>query len=182
VDAGALGAFSELNRRRDELQGAGSLAWALDPQVHATDDRSIMENVAAVRDQLATAAAIAPGAERHLAVDLARGRDDARRGTSFEAAWLVAAVAHAAGGVTTISVPAPAGMTAEVVARMGGWEGIPAVVLADPRRRVAGLGVRTADAVELLLANLTARRIGVPVAGRRHVLGPYEVRSVTASA
>jgi hypothetical protein len=55
-------------------------------------------------------------------------------------------------------------------------------VLADPRRRVAGLGVRTADAVELLLANLTARRIGVPVAGRRHVLGPYEVRSVTASA
>ena len=182
ADAGRLGWFSELNRRRDDLRGAGSLTWSLDPQVHATDDRSIMENVAAVRDQLATAAAIVPGAECHVAVDLSHGRDDPRRGTSFEAAWLVGVLAGAAGGAASILVPAPAGRTAEVVGQMQEWDHAPAVIVDDPRRRVAGVGVRAPDGMHLLLANLTPRRIGAPLAGRRLVLAPYEVRSVTASA
>jgi hypothetical protein len=182
ADAGRLGWFSELNRRRDDLRGAGSLTWSLDPQVHATDDRSIMENVAAVRDQLATAAAIVPGAECHVAVDLSHGRDDPRRGTSFEAAWLVGVLAGAAGGAASILVPAPAGRTAEVVGQMQEWNHAPAVSVDDPRRRVAGVGVRAPGGMHLLLANLTPRRIGAPLAGRRLVLAPYEVRSVTASA
>jgi hypothetical protein len=180
--AGTRGSFSELNRCRDDLEGAGSLTWSLDPQVHATDDRSLMENVAAVRDQLATAAAIAPGAERHLALDLAHGRDDPRRGTSFEAAWLVGVVAHATGGAASILVPQPEGETADVVARMRGWQGAPAVVVDDPRRRVVGVGVRRRDGVELLLANLTPRRVACAATGRGLVLAPYEVRAVTASA
>jgi len=180
--AGTVGSFSELNRCRDDLQGAGSLTWSLDPQVHATDDRSIMENVAAVRDQLATAAAIVPGAERHLAVDLAHGRDDPRRGTPFEAAWLVGVVAHATGGAASILVPQPAGKTAGVVARMREWQGAPAVMIDDPRGRVAGVGVRRPAGVELLLANLTPRRVAFAATGRRLALVPYEVRSVTASA
>ena len=180
--AGTVGSFSELNRCRDDLRGAGSLTWSLDPQVHAADDRSIMENVGSVRDQLATAAAIVPGAERHLAADLAHGRPDPRRGTSFEAAWLVGVVAHATGGAASILVPEPTGPTADVITRMRGWQGAPAVTVDDPRGRVAGVGVRRPDGVELLLANLTPRRVAYAATGRRLVLASYEVRAVTASA
>jgi hypothetical protein len=63
-----------------------------------------------------------------------------------------------------------------------GWKDAPAVVLDDPRRRVAGVGIRAAGGIELLLANLTPRRVGAPLAGRRLVLAAYEVRSVTTSA
>jgi hypothetical protein len=62
------------------------------------------------------------------------------------------------------------------------WNHAPAVSVDDPRRRVAGVGVRAPGGMHLLLANLTPRRIGAPLAGRRLVLAPYEVRSVTASA
>jgi D-apionolactonase len=182
VGTGTLGSFSELNRCRDRLAGARSLSWSLDPQVHASDARSIMENVPAIGDQLATAAAVVPGAACHVACDLAAGGADARRGSAFEAAWLVGVLAHAAGRAASILVPPPAGPTAEVVAQVGPWQGMPAVVLADPRRRVAGVGVRRDGRVDLLLANLTPRRIAVRAAGRRLVLAPYEVRSVTASA
>jgi hypothetical protein len=182
VGAGTPGSFSELNRRRQDIRDAGALSWSLDPQVHATDSRSIMENVTGLRDQLATAAAIAPGAECHVAVDLAHGRDDRRRGTSFEAAWMVGVLAGAAGRAASILVPAPEGRTADVVAQMMSWKDAQAVVLDDPRRRVAGVGIRAAGGIELLLANLTPRRVGAPLAGRRLVLAAYEVRSVTTSA
>jgi len=61
VGGGTAGSFAELNRNRPP-QGApfNLLAWPANPQVHASDDLSLIENVAAQGDTVRTARAFAP--------------------------------------------------------------------------------------------------------------------------
>ena len=62
VGPGTAGNFAELNRNRPEEGTAQLLAWPLNPQMHATDDLTIVENLPAHCDTVTSARAFAPGA------------------------------------------------------------------------------------------------------------------------
>jgi hypothetical protein len=53
--------FNELNRHRLPPGQAGGLAWSVNPQIHAFDDLSLMENLQAQPATIATARSFAPG-------------------------------------------------------------------------------------------------------------------------
>jgi hypothetical protein len=63
VGPGTAGNFVDLNRNRPEEGTAGLVAWPLNPQMHATDDLTIFENLSAHCDTVCSARAFAPGAE-----------------------------------------------------------------------------------------------------------------------
>ncbi|MDX2970139.1 hypothetical protein PWY87_21290 [Kribbella solani] len=55
VLTGTTAHFAEVNRRREEVVPSDGLVWSATPQVHAHDELSIMENVPALADTVATA-------------------------------------------------------------------------------------------------------------------------------
>jgi D-apionolactonase len=94
--------FVELNRARPDPAGLDAIAWSVTPQVHAGDELTMVEGLAAQTDQLATAAAFAPGLARLVGPITLRPRSqppDPRQDTPFAAAWTAASIAaQAAGG------------------------------------------------------------------------------------
>ena len=58
---GTDGDFAELNRSRPAPDELDALTFAIDPRVHSSDDRSIMENVTAQGTTVATARSFADG-------------------------------------------------------------------------------------------------------------------------
>ena len=47
--------FADLNRSRPNTAGLDAVAYSINPQVHASDERSLMENLEAQRDTVTTA-------------------------------------------------------------------------------------------------------------------------------
>jgi hypothetical protein len=61
VAAGTAGHFSEINRSRDVVRHAGPVVWSTNPQVHESDDVTVMQAAAMVGQTVASAAQIWPG-------------------------------------------------------------------------------------------------------------------------
>jgi hypothetical protein len=60
VAVGTAGHFSEINRFRETIRHAGPLVWSTTPQVHETDDLTIMQAAPIVGQTVASAARIWP--------------------------------------------------------------------------------------------------------------------------
>ena len=58
--------FAELNRNRPATNAYDFVSYSINPQVHASDTRSLIENLAAQADTVRTARAFAPGKEVHV--------------------------------------------------------------------------------------------------------------------
>jgi hypothetical protein len=104
--------FNELNRSLPDLRPFDVLAYSTNPQIHAFDDRSLVENLEGQAEQVASARAF--GGDRHLAVSPITLRPrfnavaqtaipqpapgalpsnvDARQPTLFAAAWTLGSV------------------------------------------------------------------------------------------
>ena len=112
---GADGHFAELNRHRVAARGLDRLVFALNPQVHACDDPTIVENVGSLRALADTARGFAGGTSLGLSPVTLRARadprplrsrdpkeppftDDPRQATSFAAAWTLAFLGLGGGG------------------------------------------------------------------------------------
>lgn len=102
--------FNELNRHRISPGTAQGLAWSLNPQIHAFDELSIMENLQAQPDMIATAREIFPETElyvtpvtlrprfnavatTHSDLDSSLSPVDPRQTSLFAAAWTLGSVA-----------------------------------------------------------------------------------------
>jgi hypothetical protein len=133
VIAGTNIYFNELNRHRLPPGRAAGLAWSVNPQVHAFDDMSLMENLQAQPDTLATARSYAPGTGLYVTPITLRPRFNAvavtdqefpagglpwqvdiRQPSLFAAAWTVGSVAAlataGADGLTYYDAVGPAGV------------------------------------------------------------------------
>lgn len=99
VAAGTAGHFSEINRARELVRDADLVVWSTNPQVHASDDATVMAGAAIVGQTVASAARIWPG--KPVAVSPVRLGPaevaDPRAEGPFAAAWLVAVLAGLAG-------------------------------------------------------------------------------------
>jgi D-apionolactonase len=123
--------FNELNRHRIPPGSADGLAWSVNPQVHAFDDMSLMENLQAQSATIATAQFFAPGAGLYVTPITLRPRFnavavtdqefadgglpwqvDVRQPSLFGAAWTVGSLAALAGadGLTYYDTVGPAGV------------------------------------------------------------------------
>jgi hypothetical protein len=129
VYAGTDHNFGELNRTRPELKGVDGLFYPIVAEVHAFDDRSLVEEFPAQRDTVVSAAVIASGLPVAISpVTFRTRRDDRldtgppfdeasvdpRQASQFAAAWTigsVAAVARAgAASVTYFEAAGPRGL------------------------------------------------------------------------
>ena len=125
--------FNELNRHRLPPGRAGGLAWSVNPQIHAFDDLSLMENLQAQPDTVATARSFAPAARLFVTPVTLRPRfnavavtdqelpagalpwpADVRQPALFGAAWTLGSIAALAGagadGLTYYDTVGPAGV------------------------------------------------------------------------
>ena len=133
VIAGTNIYFNELNRHRIPPGPADGLAWSVNPQIHAFDDMSLMENLQAQPATIATARLFAPGTALYVTPITLRPRFnavavtdtefadgglpwqvDVRQPALFGAAWTLGSVAALAGagadGLTYYDTVGPAGV------------------------------------------------------------------------
>jgi D-apionolactonase len=133
VIAGSNVYFNELNRHRLVPPGADGLAWSVNPQVHAFDDLSLMENLQAQPDTVVTARSFAPDAQlfvtpitlrprfnavattgEEFSADGLPGRVDPRQPSLLAAAWTLGSVTALAGagadGLTYFDTIGPRGV------------------------------------------------------------------------
>jgi D-apionolactonase len=136
VGGGTIGNFAELNRNRPAAGSMDLLAYPVSPQVHATDDVSIIENLEGIRATVIaawliagrlgpTGLAVGPVVLHRQADPFAKGKDgsgaeidtvvsEPRQLTAFGAAWTVGALKQlaesCAGSVTLFDVSGPTGV------------------------------------------------------------------------
>jgi len=165
--------FSEINRN-PPAPGLEGVAFALSPEVHATDERSIRGTLEIQAQVLTQARELAGGASLHPSpVTLA-----AHVGTRFADAWTVGCLATlASAGAASITIDASS-QAAAAVARLRG-AALLNVAISDPTR-IAALGIAGG---QTLVVNLTPDPAPFTLNGRdERPLEPYELRSWEASA
>jgi hypothetical protein len=187
--------FNELNRNRECVSGADGVAYPLNPQVHAFDDLSLMENIAGQPEALATLRTFAslPAAVSPIALRLPSSFTDPRHSTQFAAAWTLASVAALSRGgadsLTYFETTGPRGIVDggpypvhAVFAGLGRWSDGELVGLqVSDELAVAGLGFQIGEKTAVALANLTdePRKVEVRSADGRtsanRRLQPHEV-------
>ncbi len=161
---GTAAHFSEVCRRPPSGD-ADLLCWSTHPQVHAIDERSVIENLPALAAQVRTARMLRPDLRpviSELRIGPA-GAADPRAGTAFGAAWAVGALAQLHGErVDALTLAGEAGHDAVL--------GVAAVAMAArgaPLRPVEGGDPDVAalawgeGEIGMLLANLRPAERGV---------------------
>ena len=114
--------FSEVCRRPPEAAGAELLTWSAHPQAHASDDRSVIENLPGLGAQVCTARSLLPDLRPVVSqLRLApAGVPDPRGSTSFGGAWAVGAFAQLLdAGIGAVTVPGEAGHESVVAVAAG---------------------------------------------------------------
>jgi hypothetical protein len=190
--------FNELNRNRECVSGADGLAYSLNPQVHAFDDLSLMENIAGQPEAVATLRTFAslPVAVSPIALRPPSSGTDPRQSTQFAAAWTLASIAAlsraGADSLTYFETTGPRGIVDEgpypvheVFVFLGEWsDGTLVDLYVSDELSVAGLACFVGEATVLALANLTDRpceaevRPGARLTPVYRRLQPYEVALV----
>lgn len=171
VGPGTVGNFAELNRNRPEGP-VPLLAWPLNPQMHATDDLTLFENLPAHCDTVCSARSFAPEATIAVGpVTLHRRADpfaraegkgepsvatDPRQHSDLGAAWTLGSLKYlaeaGADSVTYYQATGPLGL-------MDGAEVYPAYhVLADVGEFAGGQVLATETTEPRWLAALTLRK------------------------
>jgi hypothetical protein len=187
--------FAELNRRRAAARGLDRLVFALNPQVHAFDDSTVLENVGSLGALADSMRSFAGGASLAISPVTLRPRsdprprssvdpsepawtDDPRQATALAAAWVLAFLASAAeagfASLTFFELLGPRGVMDDgrafpvlhALADVAALEG--AFVLPSRSRRperVLALALRSPGRARLFLANVTAETHPVRVDG-----------------
>jgi hypothetical protein len=165
VAVGTDANFAEFNRGRPETDGADAVCFPIDPTVHAPDNLTLVENLAAQASVVENARRIAPG--KRIAVTPVR-LDPARWQTWFGAAWMMCTIKHLAeSGASSITFDQANNMLAAVA---GASHVVPC--RSSEPLAVEALVVRQGDCLQAILANFagTARR--VELSGKRIDLTP----------
>lgn len=191
--------FNELNRNRECVSGADGAAYSLNPQVHAFDDLSLIENIAGQPEALSTFRTFSslPVAVSPIVLRRPSSGADPRQPTQFTAAWTLASIAAlsraGAASLTYFETVGPGGIVDgggpypvhHVFAALGVWSGGNLVDLhVSNDLSVAGLACFVNGQNVLALANLTDGplevdvRLGEGLAPVHRRLQPYEVASV----
>jgi hypothetical protein len=178
---GTASHFVALNNGPFELNSLDGIAYAMEPQVHASDEASIMESLEAQGDTVASARAIADGKPVSVGPIALRNRalgPDPRQASSFCAAWTLGtinALATADAASITLFETAGEGSTGDargrfpvhaVLAALGRrtGEAVASVEIAEPLA-LSALALQDEGRTRLLLANSRNAPMPVSIAG-----------------
>jgi D-apionolactonase len=178
---GTDGYFVELNRRRPSADGLDRVSFALCPQAHATDDATVLENLASLASMGESARALY-GDERTLGLSRVtlRPRDDpepdSRQSSFLGAAWTAGLIASAAAaGFSSLTLYETVGLGGvmdresvfpvyDVLAEVAGASpGSLAAARSSRPHRVLALALRTRGRMRLLAFNLGRTRLDLRV-------------------
>lgn len=182
VGGGTNAYFAELNRGRPAMGSMDFAAYSMNPQVHAFDDASVMENLAGQADTVRTArqflgggcgvvvspVTLKPRFNPQAKVQQPGAKVDARQSSLFAAAWTVGSLSALLGSsdsLTYYETHGPAGLLAgdrvfpvfHAFASLAGYAEVAPYVASDAQA-IAVLGLARkggAPASRLVLANLT---------------------------
>lgn len=195
---GTDGYFVELNRRRPSADGLDRVSFALCPQAHATDDATVVENLASLPSMGESARALYGERPLGLSPVTLRSRDDPdpadpRQSSAFGAAWTAGLIGSAAAGgfssLTLYEMVGPRGVM-DGDAAFPVYDVLAEVASASPNSvatarssrpdRVLALALRTAGRIRMLAFNLGGKRIDARVAmgnerARDLVLEPHAI-------
>jgi D-apionolactonase len=196
--AGSDANFAELNRRRPDPSGCDALWFALNPQVHAFDDLSLIENLPAQASAVESAHGFAGGKPvlvspvtlkpRCNAVATEATDDsppaDPRQRTWFCAAWTLGSLRYLSGAgaasVTYYEIEGDRGVLYHpvwdllaAVGEFAGGEILPA--RSSQPRAVEALLLRQAGRTRLMLANFTGAAQAVDIHGETFTAAPYGI-------
>jgi D-apionolactonase len=100
--AGTSGDFKDINRNRFDATSADFISYSAHPQVHAFDDRTLVENIDGIRETGSSAALLYPGKFIHISPVTLRRRSsqtsDVRQKTDLAALWAFGALRSASEG------------------------------------------------------------------------------------
>jgi hypothetical protein len=204
IAGGTASHFSELNRQPPEPMGMDQVALAMSPQVHQTDERSMIETLEIQEQVVRMAGRLAGGMPVAVTpvtllpyVPGAVGSDgDPRVGTPFGAAWTLGSLATlAAAGACSVTIHAAVGRGGILDLKGAPTSTYHVLVAAaalrrgrllqahvSHRRELAALAVGLAGGITVLVANLTPEPRTAVLEGNRALVGavvqlePYEVR------
>jgi D-apionolactonase len=178
---GTASGFSELNREPPDGGDVDAIAFAISPDVHATDERSLTGTLEVQAQVVGQARALGRG----VPVVVSPVRMAAHEGMPFADAWTIGSLAALAGAeVASITCDTSARALA-TVAELRGRE-LAEVSVSHPDR-IAALATRDASdprgSITMVVANLTpslqAFRLGEEA---QPPMGPYEVRTLYGDA
>jgi D-apionolactonase len=162
IGAGTVQNFAELNRNRPEGGWADFVSFPVNPQVHAFDDMSILENALGQADAVRTALGFSGGKPVAVSPVTLRpnGAPDPRQSSQLVAAWTVASLEQlsAASSVTYFDL---AGLldakgvfpVFHVFASVAGYTTLESAASGDDG--VSAFVLRNAGSARLMIANLT---------------------------
>jgi len=179
--------LSDLTAYRPDLTGADAVSWMIQPQVHASDDRSVMENCTGHGAIVAAAAELSSGCTTCPAITLAApGAGDRRVDDDLAGAWVMGSAAALAEStpdavamlfVNGPDAPAPESACARALRAIARLRGVPlrAATSSDPA--TAMCFTYADDESTAIVANLTPDPVDVELgeAATRHALDPYQV-------
>jgi hypothetical protein len=187
--------FTELNRQRPSKNAGDGTCYSINPQVHAFDNASLVENLEAQASTVHTARsfvgngwiAVTPVTlrPRFIPANGAPVEPDPRQSSLFNAAWTLGSIKYlaeaGANSITYYELTGKGGILGfpveKTFASIKGADGILASQSSDPLRVDAAVFTRGNER-QVMLANMTDRMQRVRVSGRTIDLGPFEVRSL----
>lgn len=173
-----FGILADLNANRPTTGTFTAIAFGAQPQTHAFDNRTIMENVHALPPALATAREISKGQPVYLGPLIFSGRDpnDERFGEPVGEAWLAAClVMSAVGGAKAVCIADSPRLTEnqkDILASFTSSESLQFLLSSDPYRV---LGAKLSDGTSVAI-NMTPFLQILTVEGRDVELRGFEVR------
>ena len=169
--------FSELNRNPPERDTLDGVAFAISPEVHAVDERSIRETLEIQAQVLAQARDLVGDSTLHVSSVLLSSDHP----KSFADAWTSGCLATLiAAGAASITIDASS-TAAATFARLHGAQ-VLGMRVSDPRL-IAALAIESDDGPRAIVVNLMGEPTPFVLNGEEQPeLRPYEVRSCEASA
>ena len=158
--------FVELNRNR---QTAPSLTWGINPQVHAVDELTMIENLAAQGDTVVTARSFAPDAEFHISPVLIPPVRNAN-------GWVAVSFSELAqAGAASVAYNQPQPVTAEI------QDFAPDSVIRARSSHPLEFGVLVLESgprVRAWIANFLDRPRMIQMEGQTLEIDPFQVRAL----
>ena len=187
--------FTELNRQRPPKNAGDGTCYSINPQVHAFDNDTLVENLEAQASTVRTARSFA--GDRWIAVTPVTLRPrfipangapvdpDPRQSSPFNAAWTLGSIKYlaeaGANSITYYEVTGKGGILGfpveKVFASIKGADGIVPSQSSDTLRVNAAVFTRGRER-QVVLANMTNRSQRARLNARTIELAPYEVRSL----
>ena len=198
--------FADINRARPDYSGIDGVVCSLNPQVHLSDDLSLMQNLISIPDIVGFARVLYPGSIFAFSpADLigvngpypsgpstdGKANQDPRQSEAFCAAWTLGAISQmvrcGADSATFFELVGARGLiddrhfpVLDLFREIGRLRRRPlrAVRVSDDER-VAALMFETDDAITTIVGNLTGGPLAVDLHSARELsLAPYEVVSI----